>query len=158
MQRLLRAFGRGSLAGLALLGAAAAALQAAQPALSGLQGAWLEQSLPCGDVFTSSGKGSSGKSLAFKRPASMFAPAFIISGNRISTPFASCRIVGVKPAGARQALTLGCTTAIASEEVRALVSLADDGTLLRYLNDNDTTGSRYQRCTPKDASGSSTSR
>lgn len=152
MQRLLRAFGRGSLAGLALLGATAAALPA-QPALSAMQGAWLEQSLPCGDVFTSTGKG-----LAFKKPASMFVPAFIISGNRISTPFASCRIVAVKPAGARQALTLGCTTAIASENVSALVSLADDGTLLRYLNDNDTTGSRYQRCTPKDASGNSTSR
>ena len=36
--------------------------------------------------------------------------------------------------------------------------MSEDGPLLRYLNDNDTTGSRYQRCTPKDASGNSTSR
>jgi hypothetical protein len=150
LQRMLGGIGAGPIVGLALLGSTATALPA-QPELPALQGAWLEQSLPCGEVFTPSGKG-----LGFRKPANMFAPAFIISGNRISTPFASCRITAVKPAGSRQALTLGCTTSIATADVRALLSATPDGALMRYLNDSDTVGSKYQRCTLKDVSSNPT--
>jgi hypothetical protein len=145
MKRLSYGFAMGVTLWAATIGPNAAV--AAQPELSALQGAWLEQSMACGDVYASKGKG-----VAFKNPASMFAPAFIVSGSQIRTPYASCRIISLKPDGDRQALALGCSTQISVTNVKALVSLKEDGTLYRYLNDGDTTGSKYQRCTPKDIS------
>ena len=65
---------------------------AAEAGLSGYQGAWLMQGPSCEDVYSSAGKGTS-----FKKPVDIFAPAFIVSGNRLRTPMASCRIKSVKP-------------------------------------------------------------
>ena len=114
---------------------------AAQDGLSAFQGAWLAQGNSCEDVFSSDGKAAS-----FKRPVDIFAPGFIVSGNRLRTPMASCRIRSVRPAGDRRALTLACANAVAGSEVRALMAMMPDGSLKRYLNDRDTTGTSYQRC------------
>jgi hypothetical protein len=63
----------------------------AQGGLSGYQGAWLAGGSGCAEVYSSDGKG-----ISFKRPVDIFAPAFIVSGNRLKTPQASCRIKSVR--------------------------------------------------------------
>ena len=88
-----------------------------------------------------------GKSIAFKKPINVFAPALIITGNRLRTPTTSCTIKGMKPAGERRVLSLQCATAVAVEPVRALIGTSSDGSLVRYLNEQDSTGSSYKRCT-----------
>jgi len=110
--------------------------------LSQFQGAWL-QSLTCGDVFAPGAKG-----MGFKKPVNIFATAFIISGNILRTPQASCRISSVKPAGDRLLLQLGCANSISVTDVRTALSLSSDGFLTRYANEQDTVGSKYQRCSP----------
>ncbi|MBD2749584.1 hypothetical protein IC232_23165 [Microvirga sp. BT688] len=113
----------------------------AQRGLSKFQGAWLSGSADCAEVYSSAGKGAS-----FKKPVDIFAPAFAISGNRLRTPQASCRIKSVSPAGERQRLTLDCANAVAGDEVRVLMAPQPDGSLKRYFNEQDTTGTLYQRC------------
>jgi hypothetical protein len=46
----------------------------------------------------------------------------------------------------RRTLTLGCTTSISVEEVTALLGVAEDGTLRRYFDARDESGSSYNRC------------
>ena len=67
---------------------------AAEAGLSGYQGAWLLEGRDCAEVYSSTGKGTS-----LKKPVDIFAPAFIVSGNRLRTPLASCRIKAVRPSG-----------------------------------------------------------
>jgi hypothetical protein len=113
----------------------------AQGGLSGYQGAWLAGGSGCAEVYSAAGKGTS-----FKRPVDIFAPAFIVSGNRLRTPQASCRIKSVRPSGDRQRLVLDCANAVAGNEVRVLMATQPDGSLRRYFNEQDTTGTQYQRC------------
>jgi hypothetical protein len=114
---------------------------AAEAGLSAYQGAWLAQGSSCADIYSSSGHG-----LAFKKPVDIFAPAFIVSGNRLRTPMASCRIRSVKPAGDRQVLSLACANAVSTNDVKVLMAPSPDGSLKRYFNDEDNVGSPYQRC------------
>ena len=131
-------------AGLALAASVAvSSTMAAEAGLSAYQGAWLAQGPSCADVYSSAGKG-----VSFKKPVDIFAPAFIVTGNRLRTPLASCRIKSVKPSGNRQVLALNCANAVAAEEVRVLVATLPDGSLRRYFNDQDTTGTLYQHCSP----------
>ena len=116
-------------------------ISTAEAAEAGLEGAWLQEGTECADVFARSGKAT-----AFKKPVNIFAPAFIISGSQVRTPQASCRIKSVKPAGERRVLALSCATPVAVDQTRAILAPAADGTLRRYLNDQDTTGSSYRRC------------
>src|SRR5215212_6596369 len=69
---------------------------------SGLEGAWLQDGA-CAETFSRAGKG-----IAFKKPVNVFAPAFIITGNRLRTPTASCSIKAVKTVGDRRVLSLQC--------------------------------------------------
>src|SRR4029450_7177969 len=71
----------------------------AQDGLSKYQGAGLTGGADCAEFYSSAGKGTS-----FKKPVDIFAPAFIVSGNRLRTPMASCRIKSVRPSGDRQRL------------------------------------------------------
>jgi hypothetical protein len=114
---------------------------AAEAGLSGYQGAWLIQGPACAETYSSAGKG-----VSFRKPVDIFAPAFIVTGNRLRTPMASCRIKSVRPAGDRQVLILDCANAVAGDEVRVLLSTSPDGSLRRYFNEQDTTGTEYQRC------------
>ena len=127
--------------GLGLAASAAVPGAMAQGGLSGYQGTRLAGGADCAEVYSSAGKGTS-----FKRPIDIFVPAFIISGNRLRTPQASCRIKSVRAAGDRQRLTLDCANAVAGNEVRVLMATQPDGSLKRYFNEQDTTGSLYQRC------------
>ena len=95
----------------------------------------------CEDVYSSAGKGTS-----FKKPVDIFAPAFIVSGNRLRTPMASCRIKSVRPTNDRQLLVLGCANDVSVADVRVLMATLPDGSLRRYFDDQDTTGTSYQRC------------
>lgn len=106
-----------------------------------LTGAWVQGGEQCKEVFT-----HTGKSVSFKKPVNVFAPAFIISGNQIRTPQASCRIKGAKKSGDRHILALACTTPISTDEVPASLEPSADGTLRRYLNAQDAVGSKYERC------------
>ena len=114
---------------------------AAEAGLSGYQGAWLMQGPSCEDVYSSAGKGTS-----FKKPIDIFAPAFIVSGNRLRMPMASCRIKSVRPTNDRQLLVLDCANDVSVADVRVLMATLPDGSLRRYFNDQDTTGTSYQRC------------
>lgn len=134
---LVRIIGLGL--GLAAMPVVSGAL--AQAGLSGYQGAWLLGGVDCAQVYSSAGKGT-----AFKKPVDIFAPAFIVSGNRLSTPQASCRIKSVKPVGDRQRLVLDCANAVSGSEVTVLVATQPDGSLMRYFDEQDTTGNPYQRC------------
>ncbi|MBS7696492.1 MULTISPECIES: hypothetical protein [unclassified Chelatococcus] len=106
-----------------------------------MQGAWLAKGADCADVYQKSGKGTS-----FRKPVDLFAPAFMIVGNRLTTPGATCRIKSAKPSGNLQQLVLDCVNAIGSNDVRVLVSSQSDGSLNRYLNSQDTTGTPHQNC------------
>jgi len=120
---------------------AASGARAAEAGLSAYQGAWLAQGSSCTEVYASAGQG-----MSFKKPVDIFAPAFIVSGNRLRTPMATCRIKSVRPAGDRQVLTLACANAVSNEDVKVLMAASPDGSLKRYFNDDDTVGSPYQRC------------
>jgi hypothetical protein len=126
----------------AALAIGGAGMSTAEAAEAGLEGAWLQEGTECADVFARTGKATS-----FKKPVNIFAPAFIISGNQVRTPQASCRIRSVKPAGERRILVLSCATPVSVDQTRAILAPAENGSLRRYLNDQDTTGSSYRRCT-----------
>jgi hypothetical protein len=136
----MRSAGTARTAAALSLALALGAISRAAAVEPGLVGAWAQDG-NCEEVFSRAGKG-----VAFKKPVNVFAPAFIITGNRLRTPTASCTIKGVKPAGDRRVLSLQCATAIAVDDVKAIVGTSADGGLVRYLNDQDSTGSTYKRC------------
>jgi hypothetical protein len=105
------------------------------------QGAWLEQGGNCQGVFVSTGKG-----LAFKPGVSAFTAAFIVAGNRLQTPLASCAIKATKRSGDRRVLDLACTNAVASEEMKAILAPRSAVELRRYTSLTDTVGSSYRKC------------
>lgn len=113
----------------------------AQGGLSAFQGAWLSGSADCAEVYASGGKGTS-----FKKPVDIFASAFIVSGSRLRTPQASCRIKSIRPAGDRQRVLLDCANAVAGNEVTVLMAPQPDGSLRRYFNEQDTGGTEYRQC------------
>ncbi len=115
----------------------------AQDKVSRFQGAWLAGGPDCATVFSSGAKGTT-----FKKPVDLFAPAFIISGSRLRTPQASCRIKSVRPSGDRQLMILDCANSIAGNEVRVLIASRPDGSLRRYFDEQDTVGTTYLRCSP----------
>jgi hypothetical protein len=119
----------------------ASGASAAEASLSAYQGAWLAQGSSCADIFASAGQATS-----FKKPVDIFAPAFIISGSRLRTPMASCRIKSIKPIGDRQVLSLACANAVSVNDIKVLMSASPDGSLKRYFSDEDNVGSPYQRC------------
>ena len=125
---------------LVLFGAASRA-EAAGPDLRSYQGAWLEQGVACEDVFAPSSKG-----MTYKKPVDIFAPAFMIAGDRLRTPQATCRIRSVQSDGNRSTLTMECANSVSTGAVKALVSLSQDGSLRRYLNEQDSIGSVYKQC------------
>lgn len=125
-----------------VLAVAVAPLQEAKAQAGRLDGAWLEEGTSCASVFV-----ATPHAVAFKRPANAFAPAFIVSGRRISTPLATCRLVGVAPDGERQILRLSCATAVAMDTARAIVSVAGDGNLYRYHSVEGGISTKYLRCT-----------
>ncbi|HZA91005.1 MAG TPA: hypothetical protein VE420_00125, partial [Gemmatimonadales bacterium] len=104
-------------------------------------GAWLAGDMDCGEIYSSTGKGAS-----FKRPIDIFAPAFVISGNRLRTPQASCSIRSVRPSGDRQLLLLNCANAVAGNAVRVLMAPQPGSTLRRYFNEQDSAGTEYRQC------------
>jgi hypothetical protein len=106
-----------------------------------LTGAWIQDRAQCDEVFT-----RTGKSVSFKKPIKEFAQSFIISGNQIRTPQASCRIKAMKRSGDRRILNLTCTTSVAVNEIPAILAPLADGTLRRFLNAEDTIGRIYARC------------
>jgi hypothetical protein len=106
-----------------------------------LQGAWIEEGTPCSDVFVATRGG-----VAFKRPANAFAPAFIVSGRRLTTPLATCTLIGRSSGGERELVRLSCTTAVATDTARAIFSPATDGGMYRYHSLEGGIATRYQRC------------
>jgi hypothetical protein len=127
--------------GLAPCLAASPAGGARSPSLSALQGAWLQQSTTCGEVFA-----ASGRNLRFRKEVNEFVPGFIVTGNRLRTPVNVCKINGIVPDGERFALKLDCTGSVSTMNVDVHFTLTPDGALLRYLNEADRSGSRYERC------------
>ena len=125
------------------LGASVAGFDASatQAGLSSYQGAWVLSGRDCAEVYSSAGKGTS-----FKKPPDLFAPAFIVSGNRLRTPAASCRIASVRPDGERRLLILDCANAVAANEVKVFMKILPNGMLKRYYHEQDTAGIDYQRC------------
>src|SRR5689334_13496682 len=123
-------------AGLALFMTGLVAVPNARAAEAALDGAWLEQGSQCEEVFS-----RAGKAVGFKKPVNVFAPAFIIAGNRLRTPQASCRIKSVKSAGERRVLALSCATPVAVDDAKAILGMSGDGSLRRYFDEHDQTGS-----------------
>jgi hypothetical protein len=130
--------GRLSLLVLAMVAVSPPAL--AQASL--LQGAWVEEGTECASVFA-----STAQAVDFRRPAVAFAPALLITGTRLKTPLASCRIAAVKANGVRQVLTLRCTTTVSSASAQAVLAPAEDGGLYRYSAAEGGIATKYHRCT-----------
>lgn len=122
--------------------------QGALSQTSNLQGAWIEEGLSCSSVFT-----AGRNAIGFKRPASAFAPAFVISGRRLTTPLATCRIIEVRSNGERQIMSLHCTTSISTDTARAVLAPAPDGGLYRFLALDGSAAAKYQRCRTEDLKG-----
>ena len=108
-------------------------------AAPGLDGAWTYSE--CDALFV-----HRGKSASFKKPVDLFAAAFIVAGNRLRTPMASCSIVGTKRVNDRHILKLSCATSVAVSDVTAILAPQSDGTLKRYSDSNDAIGTTYRRC------------
>src|SRR5436190_10706137 len=117
--------------------AAAGPVHAAGLALSDLQGAWLGQETGCQTVFSFSG----GKP-ALKRPADAFVPAFIVSGDKLTTPLASCRIRKMEETEKGTRVTMICANALSSAPVVTrfafgrgyLLRISDSGVETGYYN------------------------
>ncbi|WP_331254767.1 hypothetical protein [Methylobacterium currus] len=122
----------------------AGAAPAAPAGLSGYQGAWVLAGRDCAEVYSAAGRG-----LSFRKPVDLFAPAFIISGQRIRTPMASCRVRSIRTVDGRDHLDLDCANAVASNDVRVIMTPAKDGTLTRYYSEQDPTGIAYRRCSER---------
>jgi hypothetical protein len=105
------------------------------------QGAWLAEGPDCTEVYSSTGKGAS-----FKKPLDLFAPAFIISGNRLRTPQATCRIKSIRPSGDRQRISLDCANAVAGNDVTVFMARGPDGSIRRYFDEQDPIGHLYKSC------------
>jgi hypothetical protein len=110
---------------------------------AGMQGAWLEQSMTCNQVYT---KGK--KAMTFKNPRNVFAPAFIVSGRRVLTPGANCSIQSISKGNGRDIINLSCATTITSTPIKIFISKTADGALIRYNDNIDKVGSRYEPCSP----------
>jgi len=136
MTRIAR---RTSLCLLAL--AAVAPVHGALSQTRDFQGAWLEEGIPCASAFV-----ATSKAIGFKRPASVFVPAFIIGGKRLSTPMASCRIVSITSNGDRQILSLSCMTSVSSDTAHAFLAPAPGGGLYRYLTAEGGVATQFRRC------------
>ncbi|MGX5735854.1 hypothetical protein [Bosea thiooxidans] len=121
--------------------AAAAPMHGALSQTSDFQGAWLEEGIPCASAFV-----ATSKAIDFRRPASVFVPAFIITGRQLSTPMAACRIANVRSNGDRQILSLSCTTSISNDTAHAFLAPAPDGGLYRYLSAEGGVATKFQRC------------
>jgi hypothetical protein len=122
---------------MALLGAPGAQ---AGPELKDLQGAWAGPGSTCGEMFVAGKKGQ-----AYKRPVDVFASAILVSGRRLTTPNAICRIRSIKASGSAGEVSLSCQTSIATSDVKAYLTLGDDGSLYRSTDGQDQ-GMRYIRC------------
>ena len=80
---------RATVLALALASGAISPASAVEPSLDG---AWVQDG-SCDETFVRAGKG-----ISFKKPINVFAPALIITGNRLRTPTTSCTIKAMKPA------------------------------------------------------------
>jgi hypothetical protein len=80
------------LGGAGLLLAGGSGAKAQQNVVQGLAGAWVQDGTSCSDVFAWKGGRAS-----YKKPIDAFAPAFLVSGQNIQGPQASCRISRRKP-------------------------------------------------------------
>ena len=85
-----------------------------------------------------------------------FVPGFINILKCFITRVNTCRIARIVPSGKRWMMKLDCTGSVSTMGASVQFSLTGDGTLLRYLNDQDTTGSQYQRCTAGSIGGGTT--
>ncbi len=120
---------------------AAVAAQAAPAGLPAYQGAWVLSGRDCAELFS-----VTGRNLSFRKPVDLFAPAFIVSGQRLRTPMASCRVRSIRAVDGRDHLDLDCANAVAANDVRVIMAPGKDGTLTRYYSDQDPTGIAYRRC------------
>lgn len=130
---------------LLVLAATVLSLQEARAQAGPFQGAWLEEGSPCASVFV-----ATQNAVAFKRPANAFAAAFIIAGKRLTTPLATCRLMGIDSSGERRILRLSCTTSVSSDTARAVLAPAEDGAINRYPSVESQIATKYRRCSRDD--------
>src|SRR6476661_10017420 len=117
--------------------AAASPAHAAGLTLKDLQGAWLGQETGCQTTFNFLG----GKP-TFRRPADAFVPAFIVSGDKLTTPLASCRIRKMEETEKGTRVTMACANALSSAPVVTrfafgrgyLLRISDSGVETGYYN------------------------
>ena len=64
---------------------------------------------------------------AFKRPADAFLPAFIVKGNRLTTPLASCRIEKTSEVEKGSRLTMKCANSVSTAPVTATFAFGRGG-------------------------------
>lgn len=105
--------------------------------LSQLQGAWIQAAAPCEDAFSGT---------SFRRPVNIFTPAFIVSGERLSTPTATCAVRSGREVDDRLVVSLSCSNIVSEEAVTVFFGHGADGTITRFFSDRDTLGTNYKLC------------
>src|SRR4051812_30112975 len=108
----------------------------ARPTLDGASAGSASQ---CGETFVRTKKGFSFKNRRTSH-------GVIFQGNRVSTPQADCIILSRKRDGSVTALSLSCTTVIATSNTHAKVKINDDGRLSRLFSDIPGMEIQYERC------------
>jgi hypothetical protein len=114
----------------------ASASPRARPALDG---AWAGSASQCGETFIRTRKGFSFKNRRTSH-------GVIFQGKKVATPQADCIVRGRKRDGGIIALSLSCTTTIATSDTSARVRLNDDGTLSRLFSNIPGMETQYERC------------
>ena len=79
---------------------------------------------------------------SLKRPADAFVPAFIVSGDKLTTPLASCRIRKMEETEKGTRVTMACANALSSAPVVTrfafgrgyLLRISDSGVETGYYN------------------------
>ena len=110
------------------LGSAALGPAARASDLQALQGAWTTDAAACATTFTST-RGAP----AFRPDADLFASAFIVSGQRIRTPLASCRIRSTRQEGDWLDLRLACENKVSTGAVQARFTVIENGLVVRRM-------------------------
>jgi hypothetical protein len=107
--------------------------------LESLQGAWLGQESGCETTFV-----FRGKKPTFRRPVDAFAPAFIVNGDKVTTPLASCRIQKLEKRQNGTRVTLSCANSLSASTVVTTFTYGR-GYLLRITESGAETG-YYNHC------------
>ena len=108
-----------------------------------LDGAWVTDDAKCAQVFT-----KKNNKIAMSKRSEFFGGGFIVEGDRIRGPSATCKINNRKEEGDMLHLIASCTTQIAVLSPTQLdIKIEDSNRILRFFPNFSELAVPYTRCT-----------